>query len=147
MTSKVLRCYYMDDCIFCRIINGEIPSYTIYQDDKTLAFLDIDPDTRGHTLVIPKKHARNIIDMEDTDIEAVFRTVKKVVGSMKVSLDLDGLNLVVNQGEVAGQVIHHFHCHIIPRYIDDGIKYSSKGYSSSTEELEELAGTISGNIE
>jgi len=137
----------MDDCIFCSIINGEIPSYTIYQDEKTLAFLDIDPDTRGHTLVIPKKHARNIIDMEDTYVEAVFRTVKKVVGSMKVSLDIDGLNLVVNQGEVAGQVIHHFHCHIIPRYFDDGIQYSSKVYSTSTEELEELAGKISGNIE
>ena len=146
MTNKVLRCYYMDYCIFCRIIKGEIPSYTIYQDVKTLAFLDIDPNTRGHTLVIPKKHARNIIDMEDRDVEAVFRTVKKVVSSMKVSLDLDGLNLVVNQGEVAGQVIHHFHCHIIPRYVDDGIKYSSKGYSSSSEELEELAGKISGNI-
>ncbi len=136
----------MDDCIFCKIINGEIPSYTIYKDEKTLAFLDIVPNTRGHALVIPRKHARNIIDMDDTDLEAVFRTVKKVVSSMKFLLDLDGLNLVVNQGEMAGQVIHHFHCHIIPRYIDDGINYSAKGYSSSQEELEELAGKISDDI-
>lgn len=146
MTNKELRCYHMDDCIFCRIIKGEIPSYTIYQDDKTLAFLDINPNTRGHALVIPKKHARNIIDLEDMDVEALFRTVKKVVGSMKLSLDLDGLNIVVNQGEVAGQVIQHFHCHIIPRDVDDGINYSAKGYSSSHEELEELAEIISVNI-
>ena len=136
----------MDDCIFCRIINGEIPSYSIYRDEKTLAFLDIEPNTRGHALVIPKQHVRNITDMDDKDLEAVFRTVKKVVSSMKDSLAIDGLNLVVNQGEVAGQVINHFHCHIIPRYIDDGINYSATGYSCSPEELEVLAGKISCEI-
>ena len=69
----------MEDCIFCKIVNGEIPSYTVYQDDDTLAFLDINPNTQGHTLVIPKKHAANIIDMDDNDIASVFRTDRKEV--------------------------------------------------------------------
>lgn len=129
----------MEDCIFCKIVNGEIPSYTVYQDDDTLAFLDINPNTQGHTLVIPKKHAANIIDMDDKDIASVFRTVHKVVSSLQAAINPEGFNLVVNHGEVAGQVIHHFHCHVIPRNTGDGIEYNFEGIIPSQEEFQELA--------
>jgi len=135
-----------DDCIFCKIIKGEIPSYTIYQDDKTLAFLDINPNSVGHALVIPKKHVKTIVEMRDEDVEAVFKSVKKVVKAIDAALTPDGLNLVVNQGEVAGQVVQHFHCHVIPRTAGDGIEIAVKGISLSTEDFQDLVKRISEQI-
>jgi histidine triad (HIT) family protein len=135
-----------DDCIFCKIIKGDIPSYTIYQDDKTLAFLDINPNSVGHALVIPKKHVKTIVEMRDEDVEAVFKSVKKVVKAIDVALTPDGLNLVVNHGEVAGQVIQHFHCHVIPRTAGDGIEIAMKGISLSTEDFQDLVKRISEQI-
>ncbi|MCG7848935.1 MAG: HIT family protein [ANME-2 cluster archaeon] len=136
----------MDDCIFCKIVNGGIPSYTVYQDDDTLAFLDINPNTQGHTLVIPKKHAANITDMDDKDIASLFRTVRKVVSGLQAAINPEGFNLVVNHGEVAGQVIHHFHCHVIPRNTGDGIEYNFEGFTPSPEEFQELAGKVAEHI-
>ncbi|MCL7413287.1 MAG: HIT family protein [ANME-2 cluster archaeon] len=136
----------MEDCIFCKIVNADIPSFTVYQDNDTLAFLDINPDTRGHTLVIPKKHAENITDMDDRDIAFVFRTVRKVVRGLQAAIEPEGFNLVVNHGEVAGQIIPHFHCHIIPRNTGDGIEYKSGGSTLSTQELEELAVKVAEHI-
>jgi len=136
----------MEDCIFCKIANGEIPSYTVYQDDDTLAFLDINPNTRGHTLVIPTKHATNITDMDDKDIASVFRTVRKVVSGLQAAINPEGFNLVVNHGEVAGQVIHHFHCHVIPRNTGDSIEYNFEGITPSPEEFQELAGKVAEHI-
>ena len=135
-----------DDCIFCKIIKGEMPSYTIYQDDKTLAFLDINPNSVGHALVIPKKHVKTIVEMRDEDVEAVFKSVKKVVKAIDAALTPDGLNLVVNQGEVAGQVVQHFHCHVIPRTVGDGIEIAVKGISLSTEDFQDLVKRISEQI-
>ncbi|MCL7476124.1 MAG: HIT family protein [Methanosarcinales archaeon] len=136
----------MEDCIFCKIVKGDIPSFTVYQDNDTLAFLDINPNTRGHTLVIPKKHADNITDMEDKDIASVFRTVRKVVSGLQAAIDPDGFNLVVNHGEVAGQVIHHFHCHVVPRNIGDGVKYTFDGSTLHPQEFKELAVKVAENI-
>ena len=136
----------MEDCIFCKIVNGEIPSYTVYQDDDTLAFLDINPNTQGHTLVIPKKHAANITDMDDKDIASVFRTVRKVVSGLQAAINPEGFNLVVNHGEMAGQVIHHFHCHVIPRNTGDGIEYNFEGIILSQEEFQELAWKVAEHI-
>lgn len=136
----------MEDCIFCKIVKVEIPSFTVYQDNDTLAFLDINPDNRGHTLVIPKKHADNITDMDDRDIASVFRTVRKVVRGLQAVVNPEGFNLVVNQGEVAGQVIHHFHCHIVPRNTGDGIEYKSGGSTLSTQEFEELARKVAEHV-
>lgn len=132
-----------DDCLFCKIIKGDIPCYTIYQDDKTLAFLDINPNSVGHALVIPKKHAKTIVDMQDEDVEAVFKTVKKVVKGIQIALEPEGFNLVVNQGEVAGQVIQHFHCHVTPRNAEDGIELLLNVVSLSTEEFQDLVKKIS----
>ncbi|MCL7414615.1 MAG: HIT family protein [ANME-2 cluster archaeon] len=136
----------MEDCIFCKIISGEIPSYTIYEDDDTLAFLDINPNNRGHTLVIPKKHGEKITDLDDNDVAAVFRTVKKVVNGLQAVIGPEGFNLVINHGEVAGQVIHHFHCHIVPRNTGDGIEYKYDGTTPSQEEFQELAGEVAKHI-
>ncbi len=136
----------MDDCIFCKIVNGGIPSYTVYQDDDTLAFLDINPNTQGHTLVIPKKHAANITDMDDKDIASLFRPVRKVVSGLQATINPEGFNLVVNHGEVAGQVIHHFHCHVIPRNTGDGIEYEFRGITPSPEEFQELARKVAEHI-
>ncbi|MDF1557264.1 MAG: HIT family protein [ANME-2 cluster archaeon] len=136
----------IEDCIFCKIISGEIPSYTIYEDDDTLAFLDINPNTQGHTLVIPKKHGDKITDLDDNDVAAVFRTVKKVVNGLQATIGPEGFNLVVNHGEIAGQIIHHFHCHIIPRNVDDGIEYDFKGITPSQEEFQELTGKAAEQI-
>jgi len=136
----------MENCIFCKIANGEIPSYTVYQDDDTLAFLDINPNTRGHILVIPKKHATNITDMDDKDIASVFRTVHKVVSGLQAAINPEGFNLVVNHGEVAGQVIHHFHCHVIPRNTGDSIEYNFEGITPSPEEFQELTGKVAEHI-
>jgi histidine triad (HIT) family protein len=135
-----------DDCIFCKIIKGDIPSYTIYQDDKTLAFLDINPNSVGHALVIPKKHVKTIVEMRDEDVEAVFKSIKKVVKAIDAALTPDGFNLVVNQGEVAGQVVQHFHCHVIPRTAGDGIEIAVKGIYLSTEDFQELVKRISEQI-
>ena len=135
-----------NDCIFCKIIKGDIPSYTIYQDDKTLALLDINPNSVGHALVIPKKHVKTIVEMQDEDVEAVFKTVKKVVKGIDAALTPDGLNLVVNQGEVAGQIVQHFHCHVIPRTAGDGIEIAVKGISLSTEDFQDLVKRISEQI-
>ena len=135
-----------DDCIFCKIIKGDIPSHIIYQDDKTLALLDINPNSVGHALVIPKRHAKTIVEMRDEDVEAVFKTVKKVVKGIQWALAPEGFNLVVNQGEVAGQVVQHFHCHVTPRNAEDGIKLILKGVSLSTEEFQDLVKKISDQI-
>jgi len=133
----------MEDCLFCSIVSGEIPSYTVYQDEKTQAFLDINPNTRGHTLVIPKEHARYLTEMDDKGIEAVFKTVRKVVTGLQAALNPEGFNLVVNHGEVAGQIIHHFHCHIIPRYGDDGIEFNAKKVTMSEDEFINISERIS----
>ncbi len=136
----------MEDCLFCKIIKGDIPNYTVYQDEKTLALLDINPNTRGHTLVIPIEHASNIIGMEDSNVDAVFRTVRKVVRGLEAALKPDGFNLVVNHGEAAGQLIHHFHCHIIPRYVGDAIEFNAKRITFSEEEFKDLAQKVSNQI-
>lgn len=136
----------IEECIFCKIIRGDIPSYTIFQDDRTLAFLDINPNSTGHALVIPNRHAQTIIDMQDEDVEAVFRTVKKVVKGIKAALDPEGFNLVVNQGEVAGQIVQHFHCHIMPRTKGDGIEMQVKGITLSAEDFRNLVARISRHI-
>lgn len=107
------------DCIFCRIVAGEIPSHKVYEDDHTLAFLDINPATRGHTLVIPKQHAADIFDIPSEAISAVSRTVQRVARIMRSTLRPDGVNTVQNNGPAAGQVVMHYHMHVIPRWDGD----------------------------
>ena len=107
------------DCIFCKIINGEIPAYKIYEDEKTLAFLDIADDFLGHTLVIPKKHCTNLFDADEETINAVFQTVQKVAKHYTEKCFFDGVNILNANGVCAEQSVFHLHIHIIPRRAGD----------------------------
>ena len=111
----------MEDCIFCKIVKGEIPCSKIYEDDKILAFLDINPVHKGHTLVIPKEHYEGIIDMPDETLGELAKAAKKISKAVKKATGVNGFNIVQNNGADAGQDVFHFHLHIIPRLKGDGL--------------------------
>ncbi|MFC1730830.1 HIT family protein [candidate division KSB1 bacterium] len=108
--------------LFLKIIKGEIPSEKIYEDDKTYAFLDINPNNPGHTLVIPKESSRNIFDIKEEDWQALMETVRKLAPSIKEAMQADGINIHMNNEPAAFQEVFHTHIHIIPRFKDDGFK-------------------------
>ncbi len=110
----------MEDCIFCKIIKGEIPNYTVYEDEHVLAFLDIHPHAKGHTIVVPKVHAENYFDLNEDLLEHLSLGIKRAMEKIDKVLSPDGYNVGWNQGEVAGQVVPHLHIHIMPRYEGDG---------------------------
>jgi histidine triad (HIT) family protein len=114
------------DCLFCKIIKGEIPSYKIYEDESTYAFLDISPTTRGHTLVIPKVHAVDIQDIDSESLAAVAKTSKYISKLLVDKLGADGINLRNNSGKVAHQDVFHFHMHVLPRYKNDGLNLTDQ---------------------
>ena len=109
------------DCIFCKIINGEIPSYKIYEDEMTYAFLDIACDSYGHTLVIPKKHFTNVLDCEEEYLKATMATAQKISRHFVENCGFEGVNILNASGESAQQSVFHLHLHVIPRKSDDGI--------------------------
>lgn len=125
----------MEDCVFCKIISGEFSSRKIYEDEKTLAFLDIAKDVDGHILVVPKKHVKNILDVDNETLCDVMRTVKKVSNHLIQNCGYDGVNLVNCSDESAEQSVPHFHVHIIPRKIGDGLKVFPK-FSGAKEDLD-----------
>ena len=129
-----------ENCIFCKIANGEIPSKTLYEDEECRVILDLGPATRGHALILPKHHYNNLYELPDEMGAEVMKTAKKMAVRMKEKLSCDGLNLVQNNGEIAGQSVFHFHMHLIPRYVDDGqkIKIGWTPGEPSAEELEEV---------
>ena len=110
-----------DDCIFCKIANGEIPSYCLYEDDSFKVILDISPSSKGHGLVIPKSHADNLFMLNDSDCSKALVVAKKAGYAIKQVLNCDGMNILQNNGEAAGQTVNHFHIHLIPRYKNDNI--------------------------
>lgn len=112
----------MDDCIFCKIVQGEIPSYKVYEDDLVLAFLDIAPVNPGHVLVIPKKHHANLEEITEETLCQIIKIVKKVGQSLKDKLKVPGYNVQVNNDPIAGQIINHLHFHVIPRREGDGLQ-------------------------
>ena len=109
-----------ETCIFCQIVEKKIPSYILFESDTNLAFLDIFPVSKGHTIVIPKNHYKNLEDIPDTELSELFRTVKQISNKIYRNLKIDGYNILQNNFQAAGQVINHFHVHIIPRYRNDG---------------------------
>jgi histidine triad (HIT) family protein len=121
------------DCIFCKIINKEIPSSIIYEDDNFLCFLDIAPNTRGHSLVIPKQHTNNFTELDNNKVGEFAKLVHKLAPQIVEALGADGYNLGLNNGAVAGQVVEHVHWHIIPRYTDDGLKHWEKNKLEATK--------------
>ncbi len=111
----------MADCIFCKIAAEESPSHKVYEDDATLAFLDIRPVNPGHVLVIPKAHAGNIFEIPAEDWARVAETVRSVAIALEKGMHADGVNVMMNNREHAGQVVHHAHVHLIPRFKHDGL--------------------------
>lgn len=131
-----------ENCIFCKIANGEIPSTAIYEDDDFKVILDLGPATKGHALILPKEHAADLFGLNE-DIAAKTMVLAKKLGKQMVeNLEADGLNLVQNNGEAAGQTVRHFHLHLIPRYQDDGQQILWKPGEISKEEMEEIKNTI-----
>lgn len=125
------------DCIFCKIVRGEIPTNRIYEDKEFLAFLDIKPISKGHTLVIPKHHCKNLLDFPKAEETDLLELIKKVASAVVKATNADGFNLGMNNGKAAGQVIHHAHFHIIPRFDNDGL-HNWPNKDTSKEELEQV---------
>ena len=127
-----------DDCIFCKIANGEIPSKTLYEDPEFRVILDLGPATKGHALILPKEHAGDLYELPEESAAKAMTLAQKIGKTMVQKLHCDGLNLVQNNGEAAGQTVHHFHLHLIPRYIDDGQSINWKPGKPTQEELEAI---------
>lgn len=109
------------ECLFCKLVRGEISSKKVYEDENVVAFLDINPASKGHCLVIPKKHSVNILDTDERELENLIRVVKLLSTVIKEKLEADAINILLNSGKRAGQLVNHVHFHIIPRYPDDKI--------------------------
>lgn len=136
----------MKDCIFCKIVRKEIPSYNIYEDKEVLAFLDINPLTKGHCLVVPKDHYESLFDIEENTLQRVISATKNISAKIKKSLKTDGINFISNNGQIAGQKVPHFHLHIVPRYKNDQLVmnevWHSREKNMSREELKKTAEEI-----
>ena len=129
-----------NNCVFCAIAAGEIPCFKVYEDDVVLAYLDINPFTKGHTLVIPKAHSQGLVDTSDETLAAVLARVRKVAAHIKEALPCDGFNILQNNGEAAGQTVMHLHFHIVPRYGSEPIAFES--HKGDMDELKALAERI-----
>ncbi|MBY0123072.1 HIT family protein [Bacillus sp. S/N-304-OC-R1] len=139
----------MSNCIFCKIINGEIPSAKVFENEHVLAFLDISQVTKGHTLVIPKQHHENIFDMSADIAKNVFEAVPQIANAIKKDLEPLGMNILQNSGKDAGQEVFHFHLHLIPRYGNgDGFGAVWKTHNSeyTPQDLQEIAKGISSKL-
>jgi histidine triad (HIT) family protein len=110
------------DCLFCKIVAGEIPSTRVYEDERTVAFMDINPGTVGHLLVIPREHAKDVLEIDPEDLAAVAKTGKVMAERVVERLDADGVNLLNSCGQQAWQTVFHFHLHVIPRYEGDPLR-------------------------
>lgn len=111
----------MEDCIFCKIIAGEIPSEKVYEDEQVLAFLDIKPVNRGHLLVVPKIHSTDLLSVEDEVLKDMMPKVKKIGAAAMKAMNAQGINISTNNGKAAGQIIFHLHFHLIPRFSNDNL--------------------------
>jgi histidine triad (HIT) family protein len=110
------------DCLFCKIVAGEIPSQRVDEDERTVAFMDINPATRGHALVIPRRHVANLLEIEADDLEATVAAAQRLARAVSERLGADGVNLINSCGPAAWQTVFHFHVHVIPRYEGDPLK-------------------------
>ncbi|HLQ40890.1 MAG TPA: HIT family protein [Tetragenococcus sp.] len=136
----------MDDCIFCKIKNGEIPSYKVYEDDKVYAFLDLTQVTKGHTLVIPKKHVADIFEFDEELAADLFRRIPKITRALQtVFPDMLGINVINNNREIAYQSVFHAHVHLIPRYSkedDFSMHFGDHSEQYTAKEMTEIAQAI-----
>ena len=123
------------DCIFCKIISGEIPGQVVAQDERTVAFMDINPATRGHALVVPRRHARDLLEIEPADLEATILAAQRLASKMPERLGADGVNLLNSCGRAAWQTVFHFHIHVIPRYQDDPLRLPWTPHEGDPDEI------------
>ena len=128
----------MDNCIFCKIIAGEIPSAVIFEDEEFKAILDRFPGNIGHVLVLPKKHYSNIFDIDEDVAGRLFRLATKIAKNMKEVLGFESMNVVQNNGSLAGQTVHHFHLHLIPRYENDKVQIKWEQLDLTDEQIAEI---------
>lgn len=134
------------DCVFCRIIQGDIPSFRIYEDDATYAFMDINPANDGHVLVIPKEHARDVHSISDDAIAATVVTAKKMAAAVERTMAPDGLNLLQCNGPAAAQSVFHFHMHVLPRRDGDDLKLNWGPKPGDVNAIEALSLKIRENV-
>lgn len=137
---------FKDDCIFCKIAKGEIPSATVYETSEFKAFLDVSPANRGHALIIPKNHYDNLFQLDDETAAKIFAAAPAIARAIKEETGCEGLNIIQNNGEVAGQTVHHFHIHFVPRYKDDDVNVKWKHCTVTPEDAAELAAALNKRI-
>ncbi len=136
-----------DDCIFCKILRGEIPCFKIYEDDGVLAFMDVNPLSPGHALVIPKHHARDILETPDDWTGKAFAAAGLVARAVQKTLSPEGISVVQANGPGAQQSVFHLHVHVIPRSADDGITMNWEPIPGDMDEIRKLAEQIAANVE
>jgi len=134
------------DCLFCKIIAGEIPCFKLFENDDTLAFMDINPANEGHALVIPKEHATDVYTVSDAAIAATVATAKKIAAAIDKTLNPDGLNLLQCNGPAAAQSVFHFHMHVLPRREGDELKLNWGLRAGDMDAIGALAKRIRGNL-
>ena len=132
----------MEDCVFCRIVEGKIPTAQVYEDSKVISFLDIMPANKGHCLVVPKQHSQNLLEMSDEDLSAAIKAAKKIARALSLSFGNGSFNLVMNNGKEAGQIVSHAHIHIIPRFQKDRLRIKWSHLKYEGEEIKEYAEKI-----
>ena len=135
-----------DDCIFCKIANGEIPSNTVYEDEKFRVILDLSPAVKGHALILPKDHFDDLIGADDATLESILKLAKRIGAAELKALKCDGFNVVQNNGEAAGQTVHHLHMHVIPRYNGGAKIVNWPQLESDPKEQEELTAKIKAEL-
>ena len=132
------------DCLFCKIVAGEIPATIIASDERTVSFMDINPATRGHALVIPRAHARDLLEIEPDDLAAVVQAGQRLAQVAKATLDADGINLINSCGASAWQTVFHFHLHVIPRYDTDPLRLPWHPEPGDRDEIAAAADDLKG---
>jgi histidine triad (HIT) family protein len=135
----------MADCLFCGIVDGSIPSEQIDSDERTVAFMDINPATRGHALVVPRTHSADLLEISDEDLTATMLAARRLAARMKETLDADGINLINACGAVAWQTVFHFHVHVVPRYEDDPLELPWVPKPGDPDEIAATAARLRGN--
>jgi len=134
----------VDDCLFCKIVAGELPSERVDEDEHTVAFMDINPWTRGHALVVPRKHTRNLYEIGEEDLRHTAAAGRRLALRMRDGLECDGVNLLNSCEEAAWQTVFHFHLHVIPRFTDDPLRLPGSPMSPGTDELAAVAAQLRG---
>jgi histidine triad (HIT) family protein len=131
------------ECLFCRIVAGDVPSTRVFEDERTIAFMDINPGTRGHLLVVPREHATDLLDVGREDLAACMRTAQEMARRATARLGAEGVNLLNSCGAAAWQTVFHFHVHVIPRYVDDPLRLPWHPAPGDRDEIAAVARELS----